>query len=82
MKIVFQPLYYLTALFLMTLMCQAEERTHQKINPETLVNSWQASGDTYSKSIITAKLDPDFRVDVPDFGQPGEWCIQRLTERT
>ena len=82
MRILFQFSYCVTALFLMTLMCQAEERTHEGINPETRVSSWKASNETYSKFPITTKLEPDFRVDLPDFGRPGESCMQRRTDRT
>lgn len=82
MRILFQFLYCVTTLFLMTLRCQAEERTHEGINLETRVSSWKASNETYSKFPITTKLEPDFRVGLPDFGQPGEWCMQRRTVRT
>ena len=82
MKDSFHTLYYVTALLLITPMCQAEESTHQGINPTTLVNSWKASDETYSKSPITAKLEPDFRVDVPDFDEPGEWYVRRHTDQT
>jgi len=61
---------------------QAGEFKHQHIEPAKLVNSWNASDEIYLEASITNKLEPGKRVAVPDFGQPGKWYVQRLTDRT
>jgi hypothetical protein len=55
---------------------------HQHIEPAKLVNPWNAPDETYVEPSVTEKLKPGNRVAVPDFGQPGKWYVQRLTERT
>ena len=60
----------------------AEDFTHQHIEPAALVNPWSATEDEYVEASITEKLQPGQRVAVPDFGEPGRWYVQRLTDRT
>ncbi|MGI9571587.1 MAG: MBL fold metallo-hydrolase, partial [Desulfobulbia bacterium] len=47
-----------------------------------LVNPWNAPNETYVEPSVTTRLEPGNRVAVPDFGQPGKWYVQRLTDRT
>lgn len=56
---------------------------HQHIESAKLVVGWdQQHGETYVESSVSEKLKPGNRVMVPDFGQPGKWYVQRLTDRT
>lgn len=79
MKDSFHALYDVTALLLITPMCQAEDSTHHGINPTTLVNSWHARYEINSEPPITPSLEPGIRVDVPDFDEPEEWDVRRDT---
>ena len=58
------------------------EFKHQHIPPAPLINGWEAEGEVYVEPSLTRKLDPGQRVRVPDFGEPGRWYVQRLTDRT
>ena len=60
----------------------AKDFTRQHIEPAALVNPWNATEDEYVEASITEKLKPGQRVAVPDFGEPGRWYVQRLTDRT
>ena len=60
----------------------AEDFTHQHIEAAALINPWNATEDEYVNASVTEKLKPGQRVAVPDFGEPGRWYVQRLTERT
>ncbi len=60
----------------------AEEFTHQHIEPAALVNSWNSPDEDYVEASIVRMLKPGQRVAVPDFGEPGRWYVQRLTDRT
>jgi len=71
-----------TGLFLTTGALAAEEFRHQHIAPTPLLNSWRAPDETYVEPSVTEKLQPGTRVAVPDFGEPGNWYVQRLTERS
>jgi hypothetical protein len=56
---------------------------HQHIEPAKLVVAWdQQQGVTYVEPSVTKKLEVGNRVVVPDFGQPGKWYVQKLTDRT
>jgi hypothetical protein len=61
---------------------QAAEFKHQHIEPAKLVNPWNDPNETYVESSFTTRLEPGNRVAVPDFGEPGKWYVQRLTDRT
>jgi hypothetical protein len=54
----------------------------QHIEPAVLVNPWQSPGEAYVEPSVTRRLEPGQRVAVPDFGEPGVWYVQRLTERS
>jgi hypothetical protein len=54
----------------------------QHIEPAPLVNGWEMAGETYVEPSVTRQLAVGQRVSVPDFGEPGRWYVQRLTERT
>lgn len=54
----------------------------QQVEPARLVNPWNAPTETYDPPSIEKPLKAGHRVAVPDFGEPGKWYIQRLTERT
>jgi len=60
----------------------AAEFRHQHMEPAVLVNPWNAAGETYVEPSTTKKLKPGHRVAVPDFGEPGKWYVQRLTDRS
>ena len=60
----------------------AEEFTYQHIEAAELINPWNATDDDYVEASVTEKLKPGQRVAVPDFGEPGVWYVQRLTDRT
>lgn len=60
----------------------AEEFTYQHIEAAELINPWNATEDEYVEASVTEKLKPGQRVAVPDFGEPGRWYVQRLTDRT
>jgi hypothetical protein len=55
---------------------------HQHIAPAPLLNPWNAPDEVYVEPSITEKLEVGKRVAVPDFGEPGKWYVQRLTDRT
>ncbi len=63
-------------------MTQAAEYKPQTIEPAQLVNPWNAPDETYIEASVTEKLKEGNRVAVPDFGQPGKWYVQRLTDRS
>lgn len=54
----------------------------QHIEPAPLINGWQMPDETYVGPSTTDMLAAGKRVKVPDFGEPGRWYVQRLTERT
>ncbi len=54
----------------------------QHIEPAALINPWNAPEEEYVKPSIQQRLKPGQRVAVPDFGEPGKWYLQRLTDRT
>ena len=54
----------------------------QHIEAANLVNPWNAPDEEYVEPSITRKLKPGQRVAVPDFGEPGKWYVQRLTDRS
>jgi len=60
----------------------AEEFNHQHIDPAPLLVTWDGSEDDFFEPSTIQKLPMDHRVAVPDFGEPGKWYVQRLTERT
>lgn len=55
---------------------------HQHIEPAPLLNPWKAPDETYVEPSVEKKLEVGNRVAVPDFGEPGKWYVQRLTDRT
>lgn len=61
---------------------QGAEFRHQHIEPARLVNPWNAPDENYVQASTSEKLEPGKRVAVPDFGEPGKWYVQRLTDRT
>lgn len=67
---------------LFTQSASTEEFAHQHIEPAELINPWNATEDEYVEPGITKKLKPGQRVAAPDFGEPGRWYVQRLTDRT
>lgn len=67
---------------LLTQSLMAEDFIHQHIEPANLINPWNATEDVYVEASVTDKLKPGQRVAVPDFGEPGRWYVQRLTDRT
>lgn len=60
----------------------AEELTYQHIEPAKLLNPWNAPDEKYVEPSMIRKLKHGERVAVPDFGEPGKWYVQRLTDRT
>lgn len=60
----------------------AEELTYQHIDSATLINPWNAPDEKYVEPSIHKKLISGQRVATPDFGEPGKWYVQRLTDRT
>lgn len=66
----------------LSLSAPAAEFTHQHIEPAQLVVPWNGSDEEFVGPSITEKLKPGQRVTVPDFGEPGKWYIQRLTDRS
>lgn len=70
------------AALLAVLPAAAGDFDHQYINPAPLVNPWNAPDETYVEASFIDQLEVGKRVAVPDFGQPGKWYVQRLTERT
>ena len=54
----------------------------QHIDPAPLINGWEAEGETYVEPSVAKKLAVGERVRAPDFGEPGRWYVQRLTDRT
>jgi hypothetical protein len=71
-----------TLFVLLTHSLSAAEIVPQHIEPAKLINPWNAPDEEYVGPSITRKLKPGQRVAVPDFGQPGKWYVQRLTDRT
>lgn len=78
------PARYLAAAALLaaTGVVSAGEFEHQHIDPAPLLNPWKAPDETYVEPSVSRKLLPGVRVAVPDFGEPGKWYVQRLTERS
>jgi len=60
----------------------AAEYVEQHIAPANLVNPWKAADEEYAEPSTTKKLKPGQRIAVPDFGKPGHWYVQRLTDRS
>ena len=58
------------------------EAAIQHIEPAKLTNPWNAPGETFDPPSIQTSLPTGHRVAVPDFGEPGRWYIQRLTDRS
>jgi hypothetical protein len=54
----------------------------QRIPPASLINGWEAEGEVYAEPSVSRKLVPGQRVKAPDFGEPGRWYVQRLTDRS
>lgn len=54
----------------------------QHVEPAKLVKPWNSSAETYDAPSTETRLQPGHRVAVPDFGEPGKWYVQRLTERS
>lgn len=54
----------------------------QHVEPAKLSNPWNAPDETYDPPRIDKPLQAGHRVAVPDFGEPGKWYVQRLTERS
>jgi hypothetical protein len=65
-----------------TASCLSTAEGVQHIEPARLTNPWNAPDEIYVQPSLTDKLEPGKRVAVPDFGEPGKWYLQRLTERT
>ncbi len=63
-------------------LAQAAEYRPQHIPAAQLVNPWNAPDETYTGPSVTEKLKPGNRANVPDFGEPGKWYVQRLTDRS
>jgi glyoxylase-like metal-dependent hydrolase (beta-lactamase superfamily II) len=80
-----RKLHCVVALFVLIAMggpALAEEFNHQQIQPAPLLVTWDGSEDEFFEPSFIRKLPMGHRVAVPDFGEPGKWYIQRLTERT
>lgn len=60
----------------------AAEYVQQHIEAANLINPWNAPDEEYVEPSITRKLNPGQRIAVPDFGQPGKWYVQKLTDRS
>jgi len=60
----------------------AEEFSHQHITPAPLLVPWSGTEDEFFGPSLTRQLPLEHRVAVPDFGEPGKWYVQRLTERS
>ncbi len=60
----------------------AGEYVTQHIEPANLINPWNAPDEHYAGPSFSEKLKPGQRVAVPDFGKPGHWYVQKLTDRT
>ena len=60
----------------------AEEFSHQHITPAPLLVPWSGTEDEFFGPSLTRQLPLGHRVAVPDFGEPGKWYVQRLTERS
>ena len=60
----------------------AEEFSHQHITPAPLLVPWSGAEDEFFGPSLTRQLPLGHRVAVPDFGEPGKWYVQRLTERS
>lgn len=83
MKYVFQ--LAIKAFVLLTLLSQpvfSAEFVHQHIEPAQLLIPWNGSEDQFVAPSLVEKLKPGQRISTPDFGQPGKWVIQRLTDRS
>ena len=68
--------------FLLTQSLSAAEYVQQHVEPANLVNPWNAPDEEYVEPSIIKKLKPDQRIAVPDFGKPGHWYVQKLTDRS
>ena len=78
-------LRYLLALFIVMVSsgaALAEEFSHQHITPAPLLVPWSGTEDEFFGPSLTRQLPVGRRVAVPDFGEPGKWYVQRLTERS
>ena len=60
----------------------AEEFSHQHITPAPLLVPWSGTEDEFFGPSLTRQLPLGHRVAMPDFGEPGKWYVQRLTERS
>jgi len=60
----------------------AAEFVQQHIEPANLTNPWNAPDERYVEASTTKKLKAGNRIAVPDFGKPGHWYVQRLTDRS
>ena len=60
----------------------AAEYVEQHIAPANLVNPWKAADEEYAEPSTTKKLKLGQRIAFPDFGKPGHWYVQRLTDRS
>lgn len=61
---------------------QAADFPHQSIQPAPLMVGWQAPGESFVQASVSQQLQPGQRVAVADFGEPGKWYVQRLTDRS
>ena len=71
-----------TSLMSLAYALTAAEFVEQHIDPANLINPWNAPDETYVEASTTNKLKPGQRITVPDFGKPGHWYVQRLTDRS
>jgi Metallo-beta-lactamase superfamily len=60
----------------------AADYVQQHIEAANLLNPWNAPDEEYVEPSISKKLIPGQRVSAPDFGKPGHWYVQKLTDRT
>ena len=60
----------------------AADFVEQHVPPANLVNPWNAPEEEYVGPDITKKLKPGQRIAVPDFGKPGHWYVQKLSDRS
>ena len=78
-------LRYLLALLIIMVIsgaALAEEFSHQRIAPAPLLVPWSGAEDEFFGPSHNRQLPLGHRVAVPDFGEPGKWYVQRLTERS
>ena len=75
-------LQFVAVCVLFTPSLSATDYVQQHIEPATLLNPWNAPDEEYIEASTTRKLNPGQRTAVPDFGEPGRWYVQRLTDRS